>query len=393
MTQHSKYSFSSSHRWIEGACPASIRMSAGYPNLSNPAAEKGTAVHEMGELATALGINPDYLIGMTFNGIVADDKMVEGARLYRNVVDDYSLRYGVKPLLEQRVAMTSLGRDDVYGTSDCTIIAPQQRTLITADYKNGYGLVEVSDNSQTAGYSVATLDTFDLWDKVDTVINVIIQPNYDHIDGPVRHIVYSMNDMVEWREKFRRSVIMADDPNQRPVAGEHCHYCPAQANCRARLEYTLSKAYTLSPIDSISLGELEVLYKERNSVKKFIEKIEERMLAEARMGAQFKEFKLVESWPWAVVDDVKGLMAEAKELGIDTTQLYLDPKLIGKTRAAKILPPNLVKKYYRVPPPSTTIEHISNNRPAIRVGKATGVFAPITQPVSVSAAGVFSPIK
>jgi len=319
--------------------------------------------------------------------------MVEGARLYRNVVDDFSLRYGVKPLLEQRVVMSSLGRNDVYGTSDCTIMALQHRTLITADYKNGYGMVDVNDNSQTAGYSVATLDTFNLWDKVDTVINVIIQPNYDHIEGPVRQVVYSMNDMVHWREKFRRSVIMADDPNSKPVAGEHCHYCPAQANCRARMEYALSKAYTDTPIENISIGELELIYKEKGSIEKFLEKIKERVLIEARMGVQFKEYKLVESFPWAVVDDVKGLMAEVRELGIDPTSLYLDPKLIGKTRAAKILPANVVKKYYRVPPPSTTVEHISNNRPAIRVGKATGVFTPINQPVVVSAAGVFSPIK
>lgn len=366
-------------------------MSKGYPNTTNAAAELGTAVHELGEFCIALGLTPDNCTGLTFNKHEVNQKMIDGANLYKNVVDDLSIRYGVKPLLEQRVVMSSLGRLDVYGTSDVTHLALQQRILHTTDYKNGYGCVEVDDNSQTAGYSIATLDTFNLWDKVDIVHNTIIQPNYDHVNGPVRHVTYTMSDMLDWREKYRIAVLRADDPNEKPVAGEHCHYCPAQANCRARMEYALTKAYTDTPLENVSIGELELIYKETKSIQRFLDMIAARVLDEARNGVQFKDFKLVKSYPWAVVEDEKGLLAEAAKFGIKESDMYNNPRLIGKTKAKALLPKEVVEKYYRTPPPSTTVVENSNNRPALRVGKAAGIFSPIEQP-RPSANGVFESI-
>lgn len=385
---HSTYGFSKSYMFM--SCPASLRMSKGYHNATNPQAELGTAVHELGEFCIALGIQPSSCIGLTFNDFVTDQQMVDGATLYKNVVDDLSIRYGVAPLLEERVVMSSLGRTDVYGTSDVTHIALNHRALHTSDYKNGYGCVEVEDNSQTAGYSVATLDTFDLWDKVDTVYNTIIQPNYGHIQGPVRTVEYSIADMVEWREKYRVAVLRADDPNEKPVAGEWCHYCPAQANCRARMEYTLDKAYTDTPIENISVTELEVIYRETGSIKKFLDMVAGRMLEEGRNGVDFKDFKLVKSYPRAVCEDEKGLLKIAGELGV-ADKLYLNPKLVGKTKAMAVLPKQIVNQFYRVPPASSTLVKNSDNRPALRVGKANGIFAPINEP-RPDATGVFGKV-
>ncbi len=367
-------------------------MSKGYPNKTNPQAEKGTAVHELGEFCIQMGMSPSLLLGSTFNNLVVDDSMVEGATLYKNIVDSLTVRYGVKPLLEERVAMTSLGRNDVYGTSDVTFIVIINRTLHTLDYKNGYGVVDVEDNSQTAGYSVATLDTFDLWGKVDTVHNTIIQPNYQHVDGPVRDVTYSIDDMVQWRERYRDAVTRADNPDEKPVAGEWCHYCPAQANCRARMERVLSKAYTETNVENISLGELELIYKERRSITRFIEMVEGRMLSEARNAAHFNDFKLVNSYSRASVEDKDGLLNEAKKLGVDTDKLYNDPKLVGKTKALKVLPKDVVAKYYRVPPVSTTLVENTDKRPALRPGKATGIFAPVNE-TRPSAEGVFGNIN
>jgi hypothetical protein len=363
-------------------------MSKGYPNTSNPQAEKGTAVHELGEFCIKMGMSPKHCVGLKFNNLEVDDSMIDGATLYKSVVDSLSLRYGVKPLLEERVVMSSLGRNDVYGTSDVTHIALQQRTLHTSDYKNGYGVVDVNDNSQTAGYSVATLDTLNLWDKVDTIKNTIIQPNYQHVNGPIREVTYSISEMIEWRERFKIAVLRADDPNEKPVAGEWCHYCPAQANCRARMERVLTKAYTDTPVENISIGELEIFYKERGSIKRFLEMVEGRMLSEARNAVHFKDFKLVKSYSRASVEDEKGLLAEARKLGVNELDLYNDPKLVGKTKAAKLLPKDIIAKYYRVPPASTTLVENTDKRPALRPGKATGVFAPVNES-RPSASGVF----
>jgi hypothetical protein len=389
MAAHSVYSFSASDRWMK--CPAAIRMSAGYPNTTNDAAELGTAVHMLGEFCIKIGCSPKHCIGMKFNGIVVTEKMAEDASLYRNFSDNLTLQTGVKPLIEQRVVMSSLGRTDVYGTSDLTHIALSMRKVFTSDYKNGYGLVDVNDNSQLAGYSVATLDTFDLWDKVDEVVNTIIQPNYHHIDGPIRSVVYTIPELRQWQQRYAIAVKRAEDPNEKPVAGEHCHYCPAQANCRARLEYALNIAYTDVPLNEVSVGELERLYSEVGSVETWLKAIKGRMLTEARNGVNFKAFKLVESYSRANVDDVAGLVKEAAAAGVDVTRLYHDPKVKGKTECKKFLPANLIDKYFKVPPKSTTVVDMTDNRPAVRVGKAEGIFAPIDEP-RPSAEGIFGAI-
>lgn len=386
MVAHSRYGFSSSDRWMK--CPASIRMSAGLPNPSNDAAALGTAVHSVGELCIAMGINPKDCIGLTFNGIVIDDRASDGALLYKNVANNITLQTGVKPLLEQRVTMSSLGRTDVFGTSDLVFLVLHQRKLIIGDYKNGYGYVDVNDNSQLAGYGVATLDTFNFWDLVDTVECVIVQPNYDHVEGPVRTVSYTIAEMRQWQQRYAEAVRRADDPNEKPVAGEHCHYCLAQANCRARMEYTLKSAYTDVPLYEISIGELEQIYEESASVKRFLDAVGERILREARDGKKFVNYKLVETYDRASVDDEPGLIAEAKKHGVDPLKLYLNPRLKGKTEAKKLLPLAVVNKFYKAPPPTTTVVHITNNRPEVRVGKADGVFTPIEQP-RPSVDGVF----
>ncbi len=390
MAGHSIYGFSGSDIYFN--CPASVRMSRDMPNKSSEASERGTAVHSIGETCIAVGIDPKHYLGLEINGFTVDQFMVNGATLYKSVVDNLTAKYGVAPLLEQRVVMSSLGRLDVYGTSDCTHIVQSQRILHTADYKNGRVHVDVNQNTQTIGYSISTLDTFNLWDKVDVIRNTIIQPNYDHVDGPVRTVEYTIDEMRQWQKKYAITIQRVDDPNEKPIAGEHCHYCKAQAYCRARMEYVLKHAYAEKPTEELNEFELEQIYSEIGSIQRYLSEISDRMLVEGRNGANFKRFKLVDSISRAIVADPAALIAEVKSLGIDATRLYLDPKMVGKTRALEFLPKSLVNKYYRVPPASTTIVPMEDKRPAKRVGKATGVFQPIEQPRK-SAAGVFEPIK
>jgi len=392
MTKHSVYGFSASHRWIP--CPASIRMSKGYPNTTNDAAERGTAEHELGEFCISVGVDPKDCLGLAFNKLTVDTEMVNGATLYKNVVESLIIKYGVKPLLEQRVSMTSLGRDDVFGTTDCVFIVLRDRVLHNLDYKGGRGVVDVDDNTQLIGYAISMLDTYNLWDKVNKVLNTIVQPHYDHVQGPVRNVEYTVEELRKWQQVYAGAVMLADDPTTRPVAGEHCHYCLAQANCRARMEYTLKNAYTDCPVENISIGELEVIYSEIRSVKRFLEEIESRVLVEARNGVNFKNYKLVESYSRATCTDVDGLLDMAAKSGVDARKLYLDPRLVGKTKAAELLPKDIVNRFYRTPPVSSAVVPLTDKRPAMRVGKASGIFQPLAEVVvTPSANGIFTPIE
>lgn len=370
MEHSAVFSFSASSRLI--ACPASRRMSRGVPNSTNPQAELGTAAHDLGEFSLSIGLTPSECIDMTFNNHVVDDYMADAVTVYTSYVNSICKPAGVKPMLEKRVTMTSLGRNDVFGTSDCIIVIGN--TLYVIDYKHGYGLVDVANNTQLIAYAIATLDTLNLWSTITTVVTTIVQPRASHIDGPIRSHSYSVSDLRNvWHPIYVKAVADGEDPTVKPVAGDHCKYCPARANCRARMERTLQFAYTDTHLDDLSLAELEVFYRESESIKTWLEAVAGRMLDEARHGKQFEGYKLVNGITRAKVDDEAGLVAEAGELA---EELY-EKKLKSMTAVKKILPAKIVNKYYVKPPAQTTLVKLTDNRPAISVGNAAGIFTPV----------------
>ncbi|MNJ08770.1 hypothetical protein D3C77_28950 [compost metagenome] len=374
MSEHSVFSFSGSHRWFEGHCPASIRMSRGYPEQTNDAAERGTAAHALGEFVLSLGFNINDTLGLVFNDHKVDYKMIDDVSVYTSYVNQQSLKYGTKPLLEQRVVMSSLGREDVYGTSDCNFLVPEQGIIEVADYKNGYGVVEVKDNPQTIGYAIAALDTFKMWDQVHTIKNTIIQPNGNHIDGPIRSALYPISVMPEWQDRYRRSVALAEDKTQKPNAGSHCFYCRAQANCRARIEYVLEHAYLNVPFEELSVPELEVIYREIGSTKKFLEKVEERVFNLALKGRKFEGFKVVRSYGRATCQNEDALVQDAHGAGVDTSLMF-HTKLKSKTDLKRILPAKMVDKHFVSPEPGKKLVPMHDNSPAIRITSASEAFA------------------
>lgn len=342
-------------------------MSDDYPDDTNPAAEKGTSAHSLGEFVQSLGVNIRDCLGLTFNNIDVNHKMIDDVSIYTGYMAEKSIIYGIKPLLEKRVVMSSMGRDDIFGTSDCNWLVLNQGVVEVADYKNGYGIVDVFNNPQTCGYGVATLDTFDLWSDVDTVVNTIIQPNGNHRDGPIRQCSYSIGQMREWQEKYRRSIALTEDKSLKPNAGEWCNYCKAQANCRSRTEYVLEVAYTDVPFEELSIGELELIYRNIGGVKKFLEKVEQRVLNYAMKGRKFDDIKVVASYGRTTCIDEKGLVKYAEdEKKLTTTDLY-NIKLKSKTDLKRVLPDKVINQYFKSPEPGRKLVPMHDNSPALRI--------------------------
>lgn len=365
---HSTYSMSSAYRWIEGHCPASIRMSKPYPSSTNEAAEQGTAAHELREFCLKIGVSPRDCIGMTFNGFEVDTEMAEGVSIDVNYVNRLTLEYGVKPLLEQRVTMSSLGRTDVFGTADTTFIVPHKRLVHTIDFKFGFGVVEPEENWQLRGYCVSTLDTFDLWGKVDKVITTITQPRYQHNKGLVRSTSYTTEQMNEFGDTFYRSILAADDPRTKPNPGKWCKYCPARGNCRARMLKTIEMAYRGEPIDELTSDEIEILLAEIPVMTAHLEAIEKEAVRRAQRGHRFGDWKLVDSRPRAKCSDEKQLIAEAVAAGVNADRLF-DKRLKAETSIRKVLPGELVDKFYVKPPATDILVPMSDKRVAKIVGQ------------------------
>jgi len=364
--QHAKYNFSSSYRWVEDACPVSVRMSEGYDNPSTPDDELGTAKHALGEFILRMGVSASECLGMEFNGHVVDLAMIEDISVYTSYILSRSIIYDERPIIENTVKMKSLGRDDCYGTPDSYFIAYEHRKLEVMDYKGGFDFVDAVGNTQTAACAVAIIDTYGLEDLIDTVETTVVQPNFYHAHGPARSVTYSMAEMLEWREKFRRSIILAEDKDSRPKAGKHCKHCLAQANCRTRMNHVLDNAYIEVPMNDISIPELEQLYLSISSVKVFQEKVKDRMLALALKGTKFDDLKVVHKQGRAVCEDEKVFVEESIEAGHDEGSLY-NTKLKSKTDLTRIVGKKVISQHFIRPLPSKLLTSRHDGRPAIHL--------------------------
>jgi hypothetical protein len=262
------------------------------------------------------------------------------------------------------------------------------RTLYITDYKHGYGIVEVANNKQLIGYGIATLDTMQIWEHVDNVVTTIVQPRVQHADGCIRSHTYTTTELVSWQSRFANSIRLAEDPNSKPVPGEHCTWCK-KARCRARFLYVLDVMFPDTPDEELSTGEMGYIYNNLPVFKRFSERVEEDVIETARKtGITPPGTKPVKAIQRARVENEQGLVEAVIKSGKDVELLY-EKKLKSKTEVKKLIPAEIVNQFFKVPDSRITVAKMNDSRPAIRVGSASGVFTPLTK----STNGVFTPIK
>lgn len=384
--EHSPFGGSVIHRIIE--CHASYRMCQGLPNPTNDAAEKGTAAHELGEWCLMTGLNAYDCLGLKFNGYIVDEKMAAGVQLFISYVRDLCRKHKVDPMLEERVVMRSVG-DDVFGSADCIVIVGEH--LFVIDYKNGYELVEAINNKQTAFYGVACLDTFNLWTTIKHVTLVIVQPNSEHKDGDIRSDNYTIQQMYDWQQLFKVTINSARKPDAKFKAGNHCKYCLAAGFCRTRMNYILEKVTTEKPVDEFNADEISIVYDEIASIRRTLEKIEDRALQLARSGKNIEGYKLVKAIQRAKCKDEDAFVKAAIKRGYKKGDLFKEPKMRSMTDCKKLMKKDiaLVNQFFVKPPQTTTLAPMSSPRAAVINSSAKGAF----KPVQPSAVGVFKGIE
>jgi len=362
--QHSNVGASISHIYMN--CNAATAMSKGCPNPTNEAAELGTAAHALGEFCLTLGVDAYDCIGLVFNGFTVDTSMVEAVQLYVGFIRSLSAKYGVPPMLEKRVCMSSVG-DNVFGTADCILLT--ERVLDISDYKHGYVVVNVENNTQAIFYAIATLDTYHLWDKVLEVNTHIIQPRADHEKGSIRTFSYTIAELRIWQRKFYNAI---KNPNIIPNAGTHCRYCLASTKCRTRMTRTIELAYRSTPDDKVTTEELTQIFLEKDSIIAHLNKITDAMTAKAKEGLKFEGLKLVKGRKHFVCTNQDEFVKEAGEKG----ELLFDKKLKSMSAVKGIVGKNLTEKYFVKPDGAAVLVPMSDSRPSISQS-AIGIFEPI----------------
>lgn len=229
---HSTFSPSSTERWM--ACPYSINATRGIPEQTSIWAEEGTLAHSVCE---ALFAEEFYMIPFP-NTLKMEmmkwetktpgtyQEMMDCARQYVDCITYWLqnedivgkvLWYG----LEKGVPI--FPEDGCFGTADCLIIGEKASVII--DYKHGKGKNVSADSPQLKTYAAGIFVHITDMPEDYKFISVVSQPRTDICPKVAE---FNITEISHHLNEISAAIDESEKPNQQPIEGNHCHWCPAR---------------------------------------------------------------------------------------------------------------------------------------------------------------------
>ena len=240
--QHAVLAPSSAAQW--GNCSGSIAAQSGVPNQDTEQTREGTAAHwVVSEVLTnhkQPGRGPlvcgDYIDKMAPNGVLIDEKIVEGAQIMVDDVLEVCSRFDCinDLLVEHRVYMRQIHEQN-WGTLDSAVFIPDQRLLFLWDYKHGHRDTQPAENFQLIDYAWGLVEELGINgydDQQITVVMRIVQPFCYYARGPVKEWIVKLSDL---RAYWNRLHTKAHEAFNNPLltTGIWCRDCRAVGKCAA----------------------------------------------------------------------------------------------------------------------------------------------------------------
>lgn len=354
--KHALLSASGASRWIN--CPPSARLTEGMADKWSAYADEGTAAHEYAEIkltrrltkcnsadrerldkqAEALKTNRYY-----------NAEMEACIQQYADLVEERFLEARSRSdsedatvLLEAKLDLTEWVPDG-FGTSDVTIIS--DGVLEVIDLKYGKGVpVSAINNSQLRLYALGALSEFGWMYDIHTVRMTIIQPRLDSVSTDE----ISAEDLNEWAESVvKPAAALAHAGEGEYMAGDHCRWCLAKGNCRARADENLKAiAYEFQEPALLSNEEIGTILHIAGQLQSWVKDVQEYALEQALRGEKIPQWKLVEGKSKRVITDTEKAATLLTESGYSEDKLYKPRELramtalekaVGKKNFAEIL--------------------------------------------------------
>lgn len=300
MSEHALLSPSGASRWL--ACTPSARLEQQFPDSSGDAAREGTLAHELGELL--ISYNAKLIKKAAYTKAL---KEIEANAFYNadmlNYMEGYAAfvieRYAEAKKktkdavlsLESRLDFTEYVPEG-FGTGDAVVIANGILDIIDLKYGKGVSVSSV-ENKQMMLYALGALAEFDLLYDISIVRMTIYQPRLDNISIWELPVV----ELREWAEtELKPRAVMAFAGEGDFVAGVHCRFCRAKAQCKALAAENLKLAkYDFLRGELLTEDDIADILSRADAFKKWISAVEDYALKEAvDNGKSFPGFKLVE---------------------------------------------------------------------------------------------------
>ncbi len=353
---HARLSPSARHRW--GACPASVRECAKFPDdVAGPAAIDGTHSHTLLEWCVKNNAAAASQIGVTMKDDDGEFKVdADRAERVQFALDYIQRRMeqipNCKVISEEKVnPVTLLGRDDLKGTIDIQLVGDDYLELI--DYKDGMGVVEAEKNPQLEVYAWGVLAKHTICGitPFQRMRMTIIQPKLRSkgLDGWVAHEVNVAEFMVETGKQIIAEAAATDAPDAPFVPGEsQCKYCRAKGSCSALANQAMeasgisfenldvAKQAADKEPETMSNQQIREILEAAPLIRQMLEGVEKEALRRFEAGQNIDGLKVVRgrgTRAWAFDDEQ---MAEKlKKFGLPKDAIW-QAKLISPAQAEKL---------------------------------------------------------
>lgn len=335
--QHAPLAPSAAPQWAY--CSGSVIANLNAPDGDTQESREGTAAHWVGAecLETwkvADGGCPrcaDWLDKTAPNGIIIDDKMVEGAQVLVDDVLSVAQEHGAlrSMMIEHRVHMPQIHADN-WGTFDCAIWVPGANMLYIWDYKHGHRENRARGNMQMIDYSAGLYNELKFNGVADQQVTVsfrIVQPFCYTAMGAVDEWRVLMADL---RPYYNQLNAKANEAMTNPsmTSGKHCRDCAAVGTCPTarRSMYSLidyvNEPYQIDTMDDPALAvEYRILRDGKAVLKERLDAIADELRHRVQNGSVATGFAL-ESKPGRLAWKIPAsqAIALASQFGIDASK-------------------------------------------------------------------------
>lgn len=318
MAVHLKYGGSVASRTI--GCPSWHKLAESVPRSVeksvNLAADTGTLLHNCMETAYKDDITfvQQLYNGESYNGIALTDDLIKekldpALKCVEQVLNELGIESNI--LLEQFVQID----DDIGGSIDMLALSENGKDLLVLDYKFGYVTVDVEENAQLLFYALAAATdakTAPMFDKVERIHLVIVQPNDDGADYSRWTIDPLALDAFE--DRYFTAISKAEtEIVPSPQIGSWCKYCPAHAICPVKT----GEAARLSRVNEITADKLAEYLPLADEMIEWAKQVKAMAHEQLELGTSIEGYKLVNkrgTRKWADLAAVDAKVRKARKI-------------------------------------------------------------------------------
>lgn len=339
---HALLSPSSASRWL--ACTPSARLEQSFPDTSGEAAREGTLAHAIGENILRMYFSDSYP-----EKLLEERKALENDPLFTNDMLNHAHAYAsyvieqfeeIKKRTKDAVLMIEAKLDltehvpEGFGTGDAVIIGDGILHII--DLKYGKGVpVSCVNNKQMKLYALGAVTAYDYMYDLREIRMTIYQPRLDNISTDQ----ILLEDLLTWAmDELKPKAKMAFQGIGEFVAGDHCRFCKAKAQCRELADHNLEVAkYDFKDSALLTPDEIADILTRADDFTKWISTVEDYALKAAiEQGIKFPGFKLVEGRSNRTYSDSQAVADTLIANNYPEEKIYVK-QLLGITAMEKVL--------------------------------------------------------